>query len=166
MKLDPGQVLVIEGIHGLNDRLTESIDPERKFRVFISPLTGTNIDFHNRIGTTDTRLLRRMVRDARRRGHSAEATLAMWPSVVRGAHRFIFPYTANADALFNTSLPYEICVLKGYVMPLLMTVGEDSPVYGEALRLLSLLQYIPVMPSDDVPNLSLLREFIGGSCFE
>lgn len=166
MKLDPGQVLVIEGIHGLNDRLTESIDPERKFRVFISPLTGTNIDFHNRIGTTDTRLLRRMVRDARRRGHSAEATLAMWPSVVRGAHRYIFPYTANADALFNTSLPYEICVLKGYVMPLLMTVGEDSPVYGEALRLLSLLQYIPVMPSDDVPNLSLLREFIGGSCFE
>ena len=166
MKLDPGQVLVIEGIHGLNDRLTESVPAERKFRVFISPLTGTNIDFHNRIGTTDTRLLRRMVRDARTRGHSAEATLKMWPSVVRGAHRFIFPYTANADALFNTSLPYEICVLKGYVMPLLMTVGEDSPVYGEALRLRSMLEYLPVIPSDDVPNLSLIREFIGGSCFE
>lgn len=166
MRLHPGQLLVIEGIHGLNEKLTESVAADRKYKVFISPLTGTNIDFHNRIGTTDTRLLRRMVRDARRRGHSAEATLAMWPSVVRGSHRFIFPYTANADALFNTSLPYEMCVLKGYVMPLLMTVGEDSPVYGEALRLISMLQYIPVIPSDDVPNLSVLREFIGGSCFE
>ncbi|KEJ92658.1 ATPase AAA [Synergistes jonesii] len=166
MKLAPGELLVIEGIHGLNEKLTERVAPEKKYKIFICPLTGTNIDFHNRIGTTDTRLLRRMVRDARRRGHSAEATLKMWPSVVRGSHRHIFPYQENAETLFNTSLAYEMSVLKGYVMPLLMTVGEDSPVFGEATRLLSLLQYVPVIPSDDVPNLSVLREFIGGSCFE
>ena len=166
MRLEPDELLVIEGIHGLNQRLTESIPAEKKYSIFICPLTGTSIDFHNRIGTTDTRLLRRMVRDARTRGHSAEATLLQWPSVVRGSHKHIFPYQQNADALFNTSLAYEIPVLKGYVLPLLKTVKEDSPAYGEANRLISLLHYVPVIPSDDVPNLSIIREFIGGSCFE
>ncbi|MDO5116358.1 MAG: nucleoside kinase [Synergistaceae bacterium] len=166
MRLEPDELLVIEGIHGLNSQLTESVPPEKKYGIFICPLTGTNIDFHNRIGTTDTRLLRRMVRDARTRGHTAEATLKQWPSVVRGSHRHIFPYQENADALFNTSLAYETPVLKGYVVPLLKTVPEDSPVYGEAQRLLALLEYVPVIPSDDVPNLSIIREFIGGSCFE
>ena len=121
---------------------------------------------HNRIGTTDTRLLRRMLRDYRTRGHSPEATLMQWPSVVRGSHRHIFPYQENADTLFNTSLAYEIPVLKGYVQPLLASVKEDSPAYGEAQRLLSILSFVPVIPSDDVPNISILREFIGGSCFE
>ncbi|MEG1912490.1 MAG: nucleoside kinase [Cloacibacillus sp.] len=166
MRLAPDEMLVIEGIHGLNQKLTASIPAENKYGIFICPLTGTNIDFHNRIGTTDTRLLRRMVRDARTRGHGAEATLSQWPSVVRGSHKHIFPYQERADATFNTSLAYEIPVLKGYVLPLLKTVRESSPVYGEANRLLALLDYVPVIPSDDVPNLSIIREFIGGSCFE
>lgn len=166
MRLAPGEMLVIEGIHGLNSRLTESVPAGKKYNIFICPLTGTNIDFHSRLGTTDTRLLRRLVRDARTRGHSAEATLAQWPSVVRGSFRYIFPYQDNADAIFNTALAYEVPVLKGYVEPLLRTVPEDSPVYGEAQRLLAMLRFVPVIPSDDVPNLSIIREFIGGSCFE
>ena len=166
LQLRPGQLLVIEGIHGLNDRLSASIDAKNKYRIFICPLTGTTLDLHNRVGTTDTRLLRRMLRDYRTRGHSPETTLMQWPSVVRGSHLHIFPYQENADTLFNTSLAYELCVLKGYVLPLLNSVPESSPVYGEAQRLLSILDYVPIIPSDDVPNLSILREFIGGSCFE
>ena len=166
LQLRPNQLLVIEGIHGLNDKLSESIDAASKYRIFICPLTGTTLDLHNRVGTTDTRLLRRMVRDYRTRGHSPEATLLQWPSVVRGSHRHIFPYQENADTLFNTSLAYELCVLKGYVGPLLSSVPEDSPAYGEASRLQAMLDYVPVIPSDDVPNLSIMREFIGGSCFE
>ena len=166
MRLAPNELLVIEGIHGLNSRLTQSVSADKKYKIFICPLTGTNIDFHNRLGTTDTRLIRRLVRDARTRGHSAEATLKQWPSVVRGSFRHIFPYQDNADAIFNTALAYEIPVLKGYVVPLLKTVPEDSPVYGEAQRLLAMLHFVPVIPSDDVPNLSIIREFIGGSCFE
>jgi uridine kinase len=166
MQLRPGQRLVIEGIHGLNDKLSASIDAKNKYRIFICPLTGTTLDLHNRVGTTDTRLLRRMVRDYRTRGHLPETTLLQWPSVVRGSHQHIFPYQENADALFNTSLAYELCVLKGYVLPLLNSVPESSSVYGEAQRLLSMLDYVPIIPSDDVPNLSIIREFIGGSCFE
>lgn len=166
MRLAPNELLVIEGIHGLNSRLTQSVPADKKYNIFICPLTGTNIDFHNRLGTTDTRLIRRIVRDARTRGHSAEATLKQWPSVVRGSFRHIFPYQDNADAIFNTALAYEIPVLNGYVVPLLKTVPEDSPVYGEAQRLLAMLHFVPVVPSDDVPNLSIIREFIGGSCFE
>lgn len=107
-----------------------------------------------------------MVRDYRTRGYSPQATLLQWPSVVRGSHRHIFPYQENADTLFNTALAYELSVLKGYVQPMLKSVSEDSPVYGEAQRLLSLLRYVPVIPSDDVPNISIIREFIGGSCFD
>ena len=166
MKLTQDQILVMEGIHGLNEKLSESVSADNKYRIFICPLTGAAIDMHNRIGTTDTRLLRRMLRDYRTRGHSPEATLMQWPSVVRGSHRHIFPYQENADTLFNTSLAYEIPVLKGYVQPLLASVKEDSPAYGEAQRLLSILSFVPVIPSDDVPNISILREFIGGSCFE
>jgi uridine kinase len=165
LKLDPDQILVIEGIHGLNERVTESVPDELKENIFICPLTGTNLDMHNRVGTTDTRLLRRMVRDRRTRGHSPESTLLQWPSVVRGSHKHIFPYQSRADRLFNTSLAYELPVIKGYVLPMLQSVPEDSPAYGEARRLLSILRYVPVIPSDDVPNVSIFREFIGGSCF-
>ena len=166
LKIGTGDILIIEGIHGLNDAITKKIDPESKYKVFICPLTGVNLDSYNRIGTTDTRLLRRMVRDHRRRGYGPEHTLRMWPSVIRGSHKHIFPYEEKADILFNTSLVYEISVLKGYAEPLLRAIPEWSDQYGEAQRLLSTLSYAPVIPSENVPNLSILREFIGGSCFD
>ena len=166
LRLTLNDILIIEGIHGLNDKLTADIPKEAKFKVFISPLTGVNLDAHNRIGTTDTRLLRRLVRDYRRRGYGPEYTLLTWPSVIKGSHKHIFPYEEGADLLFNSSLVYEISVLKGYAEPLLRSVPENSPAYGEASRLLSMLSFAPVIPSDNVPNLSILREFIGGGCFE
>ncbi|MDR3355411.1 MAG: nucleoside kinase [Synergistaceae bacterium] len=166
IKLTADDILIIEGIHGLNDELMGNIPGDRKYRVFISPLTGTNLDSHNRIGTTDTRLFRRMVRDYRARGHSPEHTLRMWPAVIKGSHKHIFPYEAGADTLFNSSLVYEIPVLKGYVEPMLRAIPETSKEYGEAQRLLSVLRLTPVIPSENVPNLSILREFIGGSCFD
>ena len=165
LKLAPKQLLVIEGIHGLNDKLSESVAFDNKYRIFICPLTGTNLDMHNRVGTTDIRLLRRLLRDYRTRGNSPEATLLQWPSVVRGSHRHIFPYQDNADTLFNTALAYELPVLKGYAEPLLRSVPEESPAYGEAQRLLSMLRFVPFIPSDDVPNISILREFIGECSF-
>jgi uridine kinase len=165
LKLRPNDILIIEGIHGLNDRIGESIPHDGKYRVFVSPLTGVSIDTYNRIGTTDIRLIRRLVRDYRTRGHSPERTLSMWPSVVQGAHKHVFPYRQSADILFNSSLVYEIGVLKGYAEPLLRSVHESSPVYGEARRLLSMLSFAPVIPSENIPNLSIIREFIGGSCF-
>jgi uridine kinase len=165
LKLAEDDILIIEGIHGLNDRLTSNISPDRKYRVFISPLTGTNLDSYNRIGTTDTRLFRRLVRDYRARGHGPEHTLLMWPSVIKGSHLHIFPYEEGADALFNSSLVYEISVLKGYAEPLLRAIPERSEAYSEARRLLTMLSFVPVIPSENVPNLSILREFIGGSCF-
>jgi uridine kinase len=166
LRLEINDILIIEGIHGLNDKLTQEIPNESKCKIFISPLTGVNLDSHNRIGTTDTRLLRRLVRDYRTRGHSPERTLLMWPSVIKGSHKHIFPYEEGADLLFNSSLVYEISVLKGYAEPLLRAIPETSQAYGEASRLLSMLSFAPVIPSENVPNLSILREFIGGSCFE
>jgi uridine kinase len=166
LRLELNDILIIEGIHGLNDALTRNIPKESKCKVFISPLTGVNLDSHNRIGTTDTRLIRRIVRDHRKRGHSPERTLMMWPSVIRGSHKHIFPYEEGADFLFNSALIYEISVLKGYAEPLLRAIPESSPAYGEAARLLSMLGFAPVIPSENVPNLSILREFIGGGCFE
>ncbi len=166
LRLRPNEILIIEGIHGLNDALTRNIAAEAKFKLFICPLTGVNLDSYNRIGTTDTRLLRRMVRDHRRRGHSPESTLLMWPSVIKGSHTHIFPYEEGADVMFNTSLVYEIGVLKGYAEPLLRAIPEASPAYGEARRLLSILSFAPVIPSENVPNLSIIREFIGGGCFD
>ncbi len=166
LRLRPDDILIIEGIHGLNDAISRNVPPEAKFKIFICPLTGVNLDSYNRIGTTDTRLLRRMVRDHRKRGYSPERTIEMWPSVIRGSHKHIFPYEEQADVLFNTSLAYEISVLKGYAEPLLRAIPEWSPVYGEATRMLSLLGFAPVIPSENIPNLSIIREFIGGSCFD
>jgi uridine kinase len=166
IRLEPDQLLVIEGIHGLNDRLTEAVPEEAKYRIFVSPLTGVSLDRHNRTSTTDNRLLRRLVRDFRVRGYSPQSTLLRWPSVIRGSHRHIFPYQQRADVMFNTAMVYELGVLKGYAEPLLRAIPEDSPAFGEAQRLLSWLRFVPFVPSDNVPNLSILREFIGGSCFE
>lgn len=165
LKLEHGDVLIIEGIHGLNDVLTRSVPRDQCFKVFASPLTGVNLTSLSRIGTTDTRLIRRLVRDCRTRGHSPLHTLRMWPSVVRGSHKYIFPYEAEADVLFNTSLAYEMSVLKLYAAPMLRSVPPDADVYGEARRILSLLSFVPTIPADDVPNTSILREFIGGGCF-
>ncbi|MDO9508975.1 MAG: nucleoside kinase [Thermovirgaceae bacterium] len=164
--LEKGDILIIEGIHGLNSRLTSSVPDPLKFRIYISPLTGISLDRHNRTSTTDNRLLRRLVRDQRLRGKSAETTLAQWPSVIRGAHQYIFPYQEQADEMFNSALVYELSVLKGYAEPVLKTVREESPEFGEAQRLLNISRYIPYIPADFVPANSILREFIGGSCFE
>lgn len=166
VQMEKGDILIIEGIHGLNDRPTSSVPDDLKFRIYISPLTGISLDRHNRTSTTDNRLLRRLVRDHRLRGKSAETTLAQWPSVIRGAHKYIFPYQEQADEMFNSALVYELSVLKGYAEPLLKTVREESPEFGEAQRLLNISRYIPYIPADFVPDNSILREFIGGGCFE
>ncbi len=166
IQLKDRDLLIIEGIHGLNERLTGVIPRASKFKIYISPLTGISLDRHNRTSTTDNRLLRRLVRDCRIRGKSAGKTLAQWPSVIRGAQKYIFPYQERADEMFNSALVYELSVLKGYAEPLLRTVEENDPVYGDAQRLLNLLRYVPFIPSDTVPNTSILREFIGGSCFQ
>ena len=158
-------ILVIEGIHGLNDRLSYSLSPENKFKIYISALTQLNIDEHNRIPSTDGRLIRRMVRDARTRGTSAKDTIAMWPSVRRGEEENIFPYQESADVVFNSALIYELAVLKPYAEPLLFGIPRDAPEYIEAKRLLKFFDYFLTVVSDNIPQNSLLREFIGGSCF-
>jgi len=165
LRLRPKDILIIEGIHGLNDRLTEAVPEDLKYGIFVSPLTGVSLDRHTRTSTTDNRFLRRMVRDHRTRGKSPENTILQWPSVTRGAFKHIFPFQDRADALFNTVLVYELSVLRGYAEPLLRTVPESSLAFGEAQRLLSMLRFVPVIPADNVPNTSILREFIGGSCF-
>jgi hypothetical protein len=165
LKLGKDDILVIEGIHGLNDKFSEALPKESKFKIYISALTQLNIDDHNRIHTTDLRLLRRMVRDARTRGNSAEDTLARWASVRRGEEKNIFPFQEEADEMFNSSLVYELAVLKQYAEPLLFGISKDSPYFSEANRLLKFLNYFLPMPSDDVPKNSLVREFIGGNCF-
>lgn len=166
LKLHKNDLLIIEGIHGLNDKVTEVVPTDRKYRIFVSPLTGVSFDQHNRTSTTDNRLFRRMIRDYRTRGISPEETLKRWPSVIRGAQKYIFPYQKDSNAMFNSALFYELPVLKGYLEPLLQTVPESSPVFGEARRLISLMRFVPPLPSDKVPNESILREFIGGSVFE
>ena len=165
LSLPDGDILVIEGIHCLNDALTYAIPAESKFRIYISALTQLNIDEHDRIPTTDGRLLRRMVRDNRTRGHSAAATIAMWESVRRGEDNNIFPYQESADVFFNSALPYEIAVIKQYVQPLLYQIEEGDPEYDEARRLLKFLDYVVGIPSEQVPVNSILREFIGGGCY-
>lgn len=164
-KLGKNDVLVIEGIHCLNPKLTQSLPDENKFKIYISALTQLNIDEHNRIPTTDGRLLRRIVRDARTRGSSAERTIRMWPSVRRGEERNIFPYQEEADVMFNSALIYELAVLKPYVEALLFGIDRDAPEYMEAKRLLKFLDYFVGIGSENVPTNSLLREFIGGGCF-
>ena len=165
-QLGPNDILVIEGIHGLNDKLSYSLPKESKFKIYISALTQLNVDEHNRIPTTDGRLLRRIVRDARTRGTSAKDTIAMWPSVRRGEEDHIFPHQESADVMFNSALIYELAVLKIYAEPLLFGVGRDTPEYMEAKRLLKFLDYFVPIPADQIPNNSLVREFIGGSCFD
>ena len=159
-------VLVLEGIHGLNEKLTWSLPSESKFRIYISALTQINVDEHNRIPTTDGRLIRRIVRDNRTRGTSAKATIAMWPSVRRGEDENIFPYQEQADAMFNSALLYELAVLKLYAEPVLFQIGPDEPEYQEAKRLLKFLDYFLGIPSEDITKNSILREFVGGRCFD
>ena len=164
LQLGEGDILVIEGIHCLNDRLSYTLPADSKFKIYISALTQLNIDEHNRIPTTDGRLLRRMVRDARTRGSSARETIHMWPSVRRGEEENIFPFQEEADAMFNSALVYELAVLKQYAQPLLFAIPKDSEEWLEAKRLLKFLDYFIGVSSEDIPKNSILREFIGGSC--
>lgn len=159
-------ILIIEGIHCLNDKLTYALPRESKFKIYISALTQLNIDEHNRIPTTDGRLLRRIVRDARTRGASAKDTIGMWDSVRRGEEHNIFPYQESADEMFNSALIYELAVLKLYAEPQLFSIRPEEPEYEEAKRLLKFLDYFLPIPGDDIPNNSLIREFIGGGCFD
>ncbi len=165
-RLESRDILVIEGIHCLNPRLTEMLDDANKFKIYISALTQLNIDEHNRIPSTDGRLIRRIVRDARTRGTSASGTIAMWKSVRSGEEKNIFPFQEEADVMFNSSLLYELAVLKQYVEPLLFGVDKQSPEYTEAKRLLKFFDYFVGIGSEFIPTNSLLREFIGGGCFQ
>lgn len=164
-QLGEEDILVIEGIHGLNPETTYSLPDESKFKIYISALTSLNLDEHNRIPTTDGRLLRRMVRDARTRGASARRTIEMWPSVRRGEEHYIFPFQEEADEMFNSVLIYELSVLKQYAEPLLYSIEPGEPEYYEAKRLLKFLEYVQGIDSQNVPSNSICREFIGGSCF-
>ncbi len=166
LTLGPEDILVIEGIHGLNDALSYSLPRESKFKIYISALTQLNIDEHNRIPTTDGRLIRRMVRDARTRGASAQRTISMWPSVRRGEDENIFPFQEDADVMFNSALIYELAVLKLYAEPILFGIDRNCEEYIEAKRLLKFLDYFVGTPSEVVPQNSILKEFVGGSCFK
>lgn len=165
LQLGTEDVLVIEGIHGLNDKLSYSLPSESKFKIYISALTQLDIDEHNCLPTTDGRLLRRIVRDARTRATSAKETIAMWDSVRRGEEKYIFPFQEGADVMFNSALVYEMAVLKQYAEPLLFAIEQDCTEYLEAKRLLKFLDYFLPVPGDNINNNSILREFIGGSCF-
>ena len=165
MQLDDDDILVIEGIHGLNDKLSYTLPKESKFKIYISALTQLNIDEHNRISTTDGRLLRRMVRDARTRGTSAAKTIAMWPSVRRGEDQYIFPFQEEADVMFNSALIYEIAALKPFAESILFGIPKDAPEYVEAKRLLKFIDYFIGVSIEDIPKNSLIREFVGGSIF-
>ncbi|MCM1174782.1 MAG: nucleoside kinase [Blautia sp.] len=165
-KLGADDILVIEGIHGLNEKMSHSLPAESKYKIYISALTCLNVDEHNRIPTTDGRLLRRMVRDARTRGTCAQKTIEMWSSVRRGEEKYIFPFQEQADAMFNSALIYELAVLKQYAEPLLFSIRKGEPEYHEARRLLKFLEYFLGVSSEELPKNSLCREFVGGSCFE
>lgn len=165
LALGKDDILVIEGIHCLNDALSYSLPKESKFKIYISALTALNVDEHNRVPTTDGRLIRRMVRDARTRGATARDTIRRWDSVRRGEENNIFPYQEDADVMFNSALVYELSVLKLYAEPLLFGIPKDCPEYMEAKRLLKFLDYFLGVSSEDVPKNSIIREFIGGSCF-
>ena len=165
MKLNAEDVLVLEGIHGLNEKMSYALPADSKYKIYISALTSLNVDEHNRISTTDSRLLRRIVRDNRTRGTSASGTLAMWQSVRKGEEENIFPFQESADAMFNSALIYELAVIKQFAEPLLFAIGKDDPGYLEAKRLLKFLDYFVSFTCEDVPKNSLMREFIGGSIF-
>jgi len=165
-KLGQDDILVIEGIHGLNPKMSYSLPEESKFKIYISALTSLNIDHHNRIPTTDGRLIRRLVRDARTRNASAKRTIGMWASVRRGEEEYIFPFQEEADVMFNSVLVYELAVLKQYAEPLLFSIREGEPEFFEAKRLLKFLNYFLGVDSSSIPNNSICREFVGGSCFK
>lgn len=164
-KLGKDDILVIEGIHGLNNKMSYALPSESKFKIYISALTTLNIDEHNRIPTTDARLLRRMVRDARTRGTCAKRTIQMWSSVRNGEEKYIFPLQESADAMFNSTLIYELAVIKQFAEPLLFSVKKGEPEYHEAKRMLKFLEYFLGVSSENLPNNSIIREFVGGSCF-
>lgn len=167
VKLTRDHIIIIEGIHGLNDALTKNIPQINKFKIYISALTQLNIDRHNRISTSDLRLLRRIVRDNTHRGNNALKTMELWDNVIKGTEKYIFPFQENADAIFNSALVYELCVLKKYAEPIIMEIDENSRFYSERQRLMKFLSYfLSVEDESDIPNTSILREFIGGSCFE
>lgn len=166
LTLNKDSILVIEGIHGLNDKLSYALPKESKFKIYISALTQLNIDEHNRIPTTDGRLLRRMVRDARTRGISARETIERWSSVRKGEESYIFPFQEEADVMFNSALIYEFSVLKQFAEPLLFGIPQDCKEYVEAKRLLKFLDYFLGVTTEDIPMNSLVREFVGGSCFK
>lgn len=165
LHIDEHDVLIIEGIHGLNPELTAQIPDEHKFKLYVSALTTLSIDNHNWIPTTDNRLLRRIVRDYKYRATSALDTMRRWPSVRRGEEKWIFPFQENADAMFNSSLLFELGVMKNFAEPILRQVPHDVPEYAEAYRLLKFLSYFEPIPADQIPSTSLLREFLGGSSF-
>ena len=166
MKMASKDILLIEGIHALNPKVLGDIDPKNKFKIYLSPLTAINVDRDNRVLLTDNRLLRRIVRDNRTRGYSVSDTLSLWDDVRAGEEKNIFPFQDEADVVFNTSLIYEYCVLKTYVLPLLFAVKHDDPNYDEAVRLMKVLDIFLPIPSESIPADSLLREFIGNSSFE
>jgi len=166
VRLTNDHIIIIEGIHGLNDELTANIPQVNKFKIYISALIQLNIDRHNRISTSDLRLLRRIVRDYTHRGNNAIKTMELWDNVIKGTEKYIFPYQENADAIFNSALVYELCVLKKYAEPIIMEIDEDSCFYSERQRLLKFLSYfLPIEDESAIPNTSILREFIGESCF-
>ncbi len=166
LQLDTEDVLIVEGIHGLNEKLSKSVPRENKFKIYISCLTQLNVDYHNRISTTDTRLIRRMVRDYSHRGMSPERTIELWPMVRRGERKNIFPFQEEADVMFNSALIYELAALKQQVEPLLFQVDRSSPYFAEAKRILKFLEYFLGVGTVDIPVNSIVREFVGGSCFE
>ena len=166
MHLEDNDILILEGIHGLNPKLLEEIPRNKQYKIYISPMTGVNIDRHNRISTSDNRLLRRIIRDNRTRGYKVEDTMASWENVRLGEEKYIFPYQDDANVTYNTALIYELGILKTYAEPLLYNVDYKSEYYAEAKRLLNLLKTFLPIPSDDIPDDSVIREFIGGSCFK
>ena len=166
LKLGDKDILVVEGLHAFNEEITKSVPLENKYKIYISPLTSINLDNHNRISTSDNRLFRRMVRDNKYRGYKANVTLAKWHDVRAGEEKYVFPFQDDADVVFNTSLIYELGVLRVLAEPLLFSVSEDDPYYGEAIRLLNLLRNVLPISSDSIPLDSIIREFIGDSYFQ
>jgi len=165
LKLGNDDVVIVEGLHAINEKLTPAIEQKNKYKIYISPLTQLNIDDHNRIHTSDIRKLRRMVRDNNFRGYSASDTLNAWKSIRQGEEKYVFPFQDEADVVINSSLLYEIGILKLYAEPLLFSVKEDEGCYTEAIRLINFLRNFLAIPSENVPKDSVLREFIGGSCY-
>ena len=165
MQMHPENVLIIEGIHGLNPELTSSIPAEAKFKIYVSALTSLNIDDHNRVSTTDNRLIRRIVRDYRYRKYSARDTISRWQSVREGEEKHIFPFQEEADTMFNSALLYELAVLKPFAEPILLEVQPNQPEYSEATRLLDFFSYFKPLKHSEIPPTSILREFLGGSSF-